>query len=219
MDKKERFCTKCGVSLGKDKMFSYVCFDCKLKQKKECNKKYRERMGESLKEKKKKAYRGLDTSSSKELICKECKKSFLCAGWRNPKFCSHKCFTDDAKKSRIGKKNPSYRNGLATKKAIPWKTYNTKHLRSCSKYRKHFLEKNDYLFCEHCKINQSIKFEVHHIVFASEKPRHEYLHDFRNLIMVCINCHNNFHKAGGKEMRKYLVEDRKLVELFGKDIL
>lgn len=216
---KERFCSKCGITMGFIKRFCYVCFDCKLKQKKECDRKYRDRMGEKLKERKRQAYYGLNTKNPKSLSCKQCNTKILMARCCTRNFCSRQCFFESQKTARLGENNPAYRNGLSTKKSVSWKTYNTKHLRSCAKYRKDFMERNDYIHCEYCKVNNSIKFEVHHIIFASEKPRHEHLHDFRNLIMVCIECHNNFHKAGGMELRKSLIENRGLVELFGKDIL
>ena len=74
-----------------------------------------------------------------------------------------------------------------------------------------------YHFCEHCQKSKGVyKFEVHHIIFRSEAPEHEHLHNKRNLIILCSSCHNgsgdSFHNR--KEKRNYLIEQRKLYELF-----
>lgn len=136
------------------------------------------------------------------------------------KFCSANCrvknkkskrirnWNNDSCKNRMGKKNPAYRNGTRTKGRF----YSSKHLRANSKYRKAFLEKNGYIFCEHCEVNQSLKFETHHIIFASEAPKHPNLHNHRNQILLCIKCHNEFHKY--KSKRDYLIKERGLSELF-----
>lgn len=135
-------------------------------------------------------------------------------------FCSYECsmenkrkkrswnWKDESRIKRIGKNNPAYRNGTRTK----GKSYLAKHLRACGKYRKKFLEKNDYLFCEICGISSAIRYETHHIVFASEKPKHKELHNDRNLILLCIGCHNDLH--GSKRTRNDLIEKRNLNELF-----
>lgn len=116
-------------------------------------------------------------------------------------------------KKRLGKKNPAYRNGFAM---IGKRTYTGIHLRACSKYRKAFLEKYGYLFCEACRVNQNgtPRFEVHHIYFASKYPKHPHLHDFANLIMVCIQCHNDFHSSKLKEKFQELEKERGLKKLF-----
>lgn len=135
-------------------------------------------------------------------------------------FCSYECsmehrrkkrnynWKDESRAKRTGKNNPAYRNGTRTN----GKSYSAKHLRVCGKYRKKFLEKYGYLFCEKCKISNAIRYETHHIVYASEKPMHKELHNDRNLILLCIGCHNEMH--GAKKMRNDLVEKRNLNELF-----
>jgi len=147
-------------------------------------------------------------------VCKQCSKTFFGA-WSAPKYCNRKCYFEHEKISRKGKGNPAYRNGTRSN----GKTVTAKHLDTTRKYGKEFVDKHGYKYCEYCKINQSLRFETHHIIFASEKPRHEFLHDKRNLILLCIQCHNDFHSGKTHEKRLSIVKDRNLVELFGKSIL
>jgi hypothetical protein len=116
-------------------------------------------------------------------------------------------------KSRTGKKNPAYSTGWAMQGK---RKYTGIHLRACVKYRKHFVEKHGYIFCEICLLNSASvpKTEVHHIYYASLWPKHKNLHDFRNLIMLCIQCHNNFHSGKYKDHFARLQEERGLKELF-----
>lgn len=74
-----------------------------------------------------------------------------------------------------------------------------------------------YWFCDKCKSNKIYHYSMHHIVFRSEKPKHKHLHNKRNLIDLCEEHHNWFHEK--KDRRNYLIEERKLTELFGNDIL
>lgn len=153
--------------------------------------------------------------SGVEKKCFVCGSAFIRPKYMNVKFCSRQCFFKDAKTSRLGKKNPAYRNGTRiNKKPVVWT-----HLHATRKYGKEFVDKHGYKFCEECGINQSLRFETHHIVFASEKPKHKELHNPKNLILVCIKCHNNFHSGKTHEKRKHLVKQRGLEELFGKEIL
>ena len=92
-----------------------------------------------------------------------------------------------------------------------------KHLNECKRYRKEFLEKYDYAFCEVCKVNRqgTPRFEVHHIYFASRFPKHKNLHDNKNMIHICIKCHRKFHN--GNEFNNIflkLEKERGLKELF-----
>lgn len=76
-----------------------------------------------------------------------------------------------------------------------------------------------YLFCEVCKRSSGFyKLHVHHIVFRSEAPYHEHVHDKRNLCICCDDCHTNFHAGNKDEKRVELVEKRRLYELFPKII-
>jgi len=198
----DKLCKKC-----KEKVYKRnYCFNHFKEYKSEIDKKYREKNIDRInKQMSEKYYNG-----GKKFVCKQCKKVFKRYRTTAPKYCSRKCFEIESKTSRKGKKNPAYRNGLRVNGKRGERT--VKHSNACKEYKIKFLEKNDYIFCEFCKINQSLRFETHHIVFASEAPSHKNLHNERNLILVCIQCHNNFHKD--KSIRKELVKQRKLKELF-----
>jgi len=86
-----------------------------------------------------------------------------------------------------------------------------KHAEACYAYKLHFIDKNRYGFCEICSRSDK-PLDTHHIIRASEAPKHKYLHDFRNLILVCRDCHNGFH--ANSIDRSILIEKRGLKELF-----
>lgn len=79
------------------------------------------------------------------------------------------------------------------------------------------LKEFGYLFCDKCNRSGSRYYEMHHIIFRSEKPKHKKLHDSINLIDLCVDCHNGFHD--NKKSREYLVIERKLDAVFGLDVL
>lgn len=149
--------------------------------------------------------------------CKNCGKDVVSSQYCPRTFCEGKageCYKSYLSQNRQGKKNPAYRNGLAM---AGKRIYTGKHLRACSKYRKAFLEKHRYLFCEVCWVNQHAtpKFEVHHIYFASLYPKHKELHNPRNLILVCLQCHNDFHSGKMRSDTFNRIEkERGLKELF-----
>lgn len=147
--------------------------------------------------------------------CIFCNKDF--AAWPpKTKYCSSHCSGKHLSELRKGKNNPAYRNGFSV---AGKRTYTGIHLRACAKYRKAFYERVDYPYCEVCGVNAmgTPKFEVHHIYFASLWPKHPYLHDFRNLIHICIRCHNDFHKMRLQDVFEKLEKERGLKELFSKN--
>ena len=95
----------------------------------------------------------------------------------------------------------------------------SKHNDACKRYREKIYDRRGYLYCEKCGVNQngSFRFSTHHIVYASEVPKHEFLHDEKNLIFLCERCHNFFHES--KKNRDYLVKERGLNKLFNKNLL
>lgn len=170
---------------------------------------------EAFSEKQKERYTRLKTET---VIgkCKNCKTEFNFTAYFKRIYCTKKCQSEYTSKTRKGKNNPNYTGGLYlnTKRNSRQATI---HLGACSKYRKAFLKKNDYLYCEVCNVNSNgtPKFEVHHIYFASKYPRHKNLHDFKNLILICLECHHNFHR--GKTYHEKFLEIEKtrgLKELF-----
>jgi len=79
------------------------------------------------------------------------------------------------------------------------------------------IDDQGYIECQACGATSSIKYETHHIIFRSEKPGHPHLHDKQNLVVLCIGCHNHWHKH--KSARSEILIDRRLDELFGLDII
>ncbi len=156
------------------------------------------------------------TCPSKQKKCLKCEKPFK-AYIPSLVYCSLGCAANDSKEKRKGKGNPAYRNGFAMNRSI---LYTGVHLRACAKYRKHFRQTHDWMFCELCHANETMtpRFEVHHIYFASLYPRHPELHNFLNLILLCIRCHNDMH-SGKKNQHVFedLEERRGLKELFKKE--
>lgn len=150
-----------------------------------------------------------------EYKCKKCKCKFKAPSHFKRVYCSDSCQHKDYAEKRINEGNPNYRGGYFTKKNFTASIAH-KHSQACQKYRKAFLEKNNYLFCEVCGVNSNgtIKHDVHHIYFASRVPRHEHLHNFKNLVLVCRECHLDFHGKRKEEEFKKLEKDRGLKKLF-----
>lgn len=149
-------------------------------------------------------------SKEKEIgICIECGKEYeRLKHYKSQQTCRD-CLNKRLKK-RTGKNNPSYRNG-DYQKGVKTGNRNTGN-KQCAKYKEDFIEKHGYIFCEKCKISNSPRFEVHHIIFRSEAPNHRNLHHKDNLILCCIQCHNDFHKK--KSNRNEIVKERELWKLF-----
>ena len=79
------------------------------------------------------------------------------------------------------------------------------------------IDKYHHNFCELCYASNAFKFEVHHIVFRSEAPKHPHLHSKENLIIVCDSCHRELHAK--KKLRNPLVTYRRLEELFNRTLI
>ena len=62
------------------------------------------------------------------------------------------------------------------------------------------IESDGFISCQHCGKSNSFKFEVHHIMYRSEKPNHPQLHNKKNLIILCTDCHIDFHGDKSKEI-------------------
>jgi predicted HNH restriction endonuclease len=96
-----------------------------------------------------------------------------------------------------------------------------RHLAANIKYRAYIKKKYGYLFCESCGVNKNgtMGFSTHHIMKASRYPKHKNLHNFKNLICLCIQCHNDFHASKRKEEEKALRKERGLEALFNSPSL
>lgn len=126
------------------------------------------------------------------------------------KTCSKYCHNELAKKiSQERKKRTIYKYGFTMNRKD-----SGEHLRACSKYKKEFIKKHGKVYCESCKTKNSLKFETHHILSAGRHPKHPELHNPRNLILLCIQCHNDFHSSKRKQEYNKLLINRGLDKLF-----
>jgi 5-methylcytosine-specific restriction endonuclease McrA len=151
----------------------------------------------------------------KEKKCglESCKKPFMPRRSTLEKFCSPLCeitFKKAKNGNSFAKRTPI--NKQSAKNKIETQKYN----KSRNNLNESLKDINGDICCENCGASD-VALETHHIIFRSEKPNHIHLHDEINLIKVCIPCHNEFHKNKGG--RNELVEQRKLNELFGNDVL
>jgi len=145
------------------------------------------------------------------------------------KFCSYKCRNNYKKskrsknwnlnsaENRRGENNPAFKHSIRINNKNPSGIGQRDYERIRDSKRREMYEEFGFLFCERCNTNSSYQWEMHHLIYRSEKPNHIHLHNPRNLINLCISCHNWFHK--NKSNRNYLVLERNLTELFGEDIL
>jgi 5-methylcytosine-specific restriction endonuclease McrA len=88
----------------------------------------------------------------------------------------------------------------------------SKHKRACKKYKEWLQDEKGYLSCESCNQVNKTFYSVHHIFSAGRYPKHKHLHDFRNLIFLCGDCHKDAH-ASRLDLSKE-IEERRLKELF-----
>lgn len=124
-------------------------------------------------------------------------------------------WSDPTAKNMCWKNNPAYKHWLRVKQKNA--KFSRQFQKNCKILDEKLIEEKWYRYCEHCWVNQSLRWEHHHIIYRSEKPKHEYLHDIRNILHLCIKCHNEFHKH--KPMRESYVRERKLQDLFWNDVL
>ena len=199
---------------------------CKL-----CNKEFVKNNSRQIYCSKKCKYeKGLKDRSKKPLIksCGVCQKEFKPYSSID-KFCSANCRVENMKskrsrrwgkeatEKRIGKNNPSFKSGMYARGSKRSEEGGKEYLRTRNQMRADMILNFGYLFCEHCGTNETYQWEMHHLIYRSEKPLHPHLHNQRNLINLCMKCHNWFHK--NKANRNEIVEKRNLNELFGDDVL
>lgn len=83
---------------------------------------------------------------------------------------------------------------------------------TASELKESMLNSKGFLFCQRCYKSNAFKFDIHHIVYRSEAPKHSNLHHPNNLIHVCKTCHDWFHS--NKNNREDEVIKRQLWEQF-----
>jgi len=210
LEKSKKTCKNCNEENIYKQGMCYSCF------REYANIKLREWHAKN--KEKSKEYEKNRKDNCKEKICKQCGEKFK--AYRNfLEFCSRDCAYLYWKENNLRKEknNPAYRNGKYTKKSLSGNKKNTtEHLNACRRYRTFFRKNNDYDYCELCGTSNSPRFETHHIVYASEAPKHKELHNFKNLIYLCIGCHNKLHS--NKILRNDLVKERCLNELFKRNL-
>jgi hypothetical protein len=174
------------------------------------------------------------TSKSKEKKCKYCAKAFKPYNGLQ-QFCSYNCanehqrhnkkrtWTPERREARKGANNPNFRNGQYIRED-KWQqpirkqtTGERQFVRNAKEIEAEMIERVGYKYCQYCTASNSPRFERHHIIYRSEKPNHPSLHSKVNILIVCIACHNEFHKH--KILRNGLVKKRGLDKLFGADVL
>jgi len=84
------------------------------------------------------------------------------------------------------------------------------------------IEKKGYLGfdeypCECCGRTSGTIFDLHHIIFRSERPYHKKLHHIDNILYVCRYCHDKFHRD--PFFRNDIVRKRKLDKIFNLKIV
>lgn len=177
------------------------------------------------------AYQGslaLRSDKPKLKVCQHCGSDYKPYSTLD-KFCSSSCRIANMKSKRTfnrkpesaekisGIKNPCYRNGMYTRTAKRSFKGHATYIANRDNLKAKMIEGYGFLFCEHCGVNNSMFWETHHIIYRSEKPWHPNLHDKPNLLHLCMQCHNDFHKS--KDMRNAIVVERGLDKIFGQDVL
>lgn len=163
--------------------------------------------------------------------CKVCNKEFK-PYTSLDKFCSPNCRYENGKNTnrktsrrwsreklnkRNGKDNPAYRNGMYSKGVKVTGQGLAEFRRNGGEILNKMIEEKGFVYCQRCTTANTPRFEKHHIIYRSEKPKHPELHSKINIIVLCIKCHNELHKT--KRLRSYLVEERKLHLIFGNSVL
>lgn len=145
------------------------------------------------------------------------------------KFCSANCrinnqkskrsfnWTENQTQKRFGENNPAYRNGTFMRGRKKITVGERIFIKNSKELKQEMINDFGFIYCENCNTAKSLRFESHHLIYRSEKPEHENLHKKVNLIILCIKCHNEFHRH--KSLRNEIVNARHLENLFGVDIL
>lgn len=143
------------------------------------------------------------SSKKKTKTCKVCHSQFIGLAYYSGTGKCNDCINAGYSEQRKGEGNPAWNGGNS-------------HHTIAKRYHEH-LQNVGYDVeeqgCELChKTNQPL-YDIHHIVYKSERPKHKEMHNIRNLIFVCRSCHMNLHAS--KLSRASLVAERNLTELFG----
>lgn len=162
--------------------------------------------------------------------CKNCGSLFAPYS-KTDKFCKQECRHEYAESEKVNLKNRCGRIARIYEGKRARRSYNTlagrnpeKHEaeareleRNSSLLREEIIDFNGHLLCQKCGKSGGTRFETHHIIRIGEKPHHEFLHDIRNLILLCSGCSEEMETY--KYLRNDIVLERELHLLFGDDVL
>lgn len=149
----------------------------------------------------------------KPKTCTHCGTSFEVKRFLQ-QFCKPACQIAHTKETT---KEWGKRPVINSKPLKPSKDANT-YLNARKAFLRDVRERYGCVTCERCgRDGRYATIEVHHIVYRSEKPRHEHLHSFENLMCLCLTCHEWIHENKGR--RDQIVAERKLNLIFGDDVL
>ncbi len=209
-------CTICDTEFIPKVFWHKACSkECRRTKDKDYMKKYNDKY---YKENREKIFKQQESYKPNRFECLTCDKEFFVAR-KKAKFCSEKCKWINFSKTRFWKNSHSYVHWMTISKE--WRRiYNYKvntFIKTCKELDERLINEKWYIYCEECWTTNTLRFEHHHLVYRSEKPKHKHLHDIRNIFMCCIKCHNQFHKD--KSKRNDIVRERELHLLFWNDIL
>jgi 5-methylcytosine-specific restriction endonuclease McrA len=152
-------------------------------------------------------YKSTDKYCSFSCKAKNTKKPIMTHGFVH-KLTKPKVIDWDAKYKKdkeLAKKRKTKKNKLSD--------FEKEFIKAKVKVKKRVIEEYGQLVCERCRCKSSIQFSVHHIIYRSEEPKHKMLNNILNLIYLCYDCHESFHKV--KRSRNYLIQKLNLTKLFG----
>ena len=137
------------------------------------------------------------------------------------KYCSHLCALKNTKTLkrtelkrsplRLSKKSIEKIKAKA-KQPVKKTTFQLEFEIQSNKIKKRIVKEHGMIRCERCNTTNSIQFSTHHIIYRSERPKHPALNTQENLIHLCFDCHEWFHKS--KANRNPWITERKLYLLF-----
>lgn len=150
--------------------------------------------------------------------CKQCGKEFeLFRSYRS--ICSYECGKKyDAASGKVDTPSKTIKKQPLKKPTKKLKTYTSRrpYTAKANAIIQFMVDNDGYAYCQKCK-RSDMKLDCHHICLQSEFPKHKNLHHLNNLIIVCRECHEWFHSK--RSNRDYLIKERNLTELFGRQIL
>ena len=149
-----------------------------------------------------KAERKQELKNATTRICRECGKGFHTNKYHTNKKLCHYC--------DVKAKSDKIKESMANSKM----KVDTTHSQECSKYKQEFIDEHGFLFCESCGKSSALIYSTHHIMPAGRYPKHKELHNKKNKILLCGECHDDFTLERRQDEAEALKKERGLYELF-----